>query len=213
MVLLIVLLVRQAMGWRPSAARAGGGRGRGPPGARTPTPTLAAAVETDVMRLLERARAAAAAGDYRRAVEAAYAALLRKLEGAGLIRVEAHRTNGDYLRDLGERQPALRPRVKQVVAEVERVEFGGDVAGREPVPLGARPGAGAGDRAADGAVLLAAGPAGGVAVGCRPERDSGTTRPSGRSAVREVLRENGLQVTERMSDLAAGDPTTCTRWC
>src|SRR6185295_7827375 len=49
-------------------------------------PALAAAriVETDVQRLLERARAAAAQGDYEGGISDAYAALLRKLEGAGV---------------------------------------------------------------------------------------------------------------------------------
>jgi hypothetical protein len=48
-----------------------------------PAAAAARLVETDVQRLLERARAAAAAGDFFAAVGDAYAALLRKLEGSG----------------------------------------------------------------------------------------------------------------------------------
>jgi hypothetical protein len=86
---------------------------------------MARQIETDVQRLLERARAAAAAGDYLAAVGDAYAALLRKLEGAGVITVEAHRTNGDHVRDVGRQAPALRPRMQAIVNDVEDVQFGG----------------------------------------------------------------------------------------
>jgi hypothetical protein len=90
-----------------------------------PAAAIARQVETDVMRLLERARAAAAAGNYADAVGDAYAALLRKLEGTGLINVESHRTNGDHVRDVGRQLPALRPRMQAVVNNVEEVQFGG----------------------------------------------------------------------------------------
>jgi Domain of unknown function (DUF4350) len=198
-VLVIGMLIRQAMGWSRPPDADSGAREAGPvrPDADA---ALAAAVETDVMRLLERARAAAAAGDYRQAIEAAYAALLRKLEGSNLIRVEAHRTNGDYLRDLGQRQPALRPRVKQVVSEVERIEFGGDVPGEGQFRW-------VHDRVLGLVtermlvVLVALGLLG-AAGGCRPQRDLWDDSPSGRSALREVLRENGIRVNERISDLA-----------
>jgi hypothetical protein len=83
-------------------------------------------IETDVERLLASARAAAAAGDFRRAIEDAYAALLRKLEGNGVVRVEPHQTNGDHVRDVGRKLPAMRPRMQQVVETVEGVQFGGE---------------------------------------------------------------------------------------
>jgi hypothetical protein len=90
-----------------------------------PAAAIARQVETDVMRLLERARVAAAAGRYADAVGDAYAALLRKLEGAGVVTVESHRTNGDHVRDVGRQMPALRPRMQAVVSNVEEVQFGG----------------------------------------------------------------------------------------
>ena len=93
-----------------------------------PAAAIARQIETDVQRLLERARAAAAAGNYVAAVDDAYAALLRKLEGAGVITVESHRTNGDHVRDVGRQAPALRPRMQAVVHNVEEVQFGGGAA-------------------------------------------------------------------------------------
>jgi hypothetical protein len=111
----------------PPRCRHGGGEA-GPvrPGADA---ALAAAVETDVMRLL----AASARGGGRRRLPAGHRGGLRRPAAqAGGLEPDpggGHRTNGDYLRDLGQRQPALRPRVKQVVSEVERIEFGGDVPG------------------------------------------------------------------------------------
>ncbi|MEZ4309278.1 MAG: DUF4129 domain-containing protein [Polyangiaceae bacterium] len=80
-------------------------------------------VETDVERLLRRAQEAAARGDFERAVEDAYAALLRRLDGAGLIEIHPSRTNGDYVRALRDR-PELRTNVRAIVRDVERVQFG-----------------------------------------------------------------------------------------
>lgn len=77
----------------------------------------------DVSALLDQARAAASAGDYNRAIQRAHAALLHRLDHDGLIRVAPFRTNGDYLRDLGP-QPDLRGSVRQVVRDVEQVQFG-----------------------------------------------------------------------------------------
>ncbi len=80
-------------------------------------------IETDVNRLLERARRAASEGEYRQAVDDVYAALLRRLDGDGLIEIHHARTNGDYVRDLRER-PELSAEVRQILRDVERVQFG-----------------------------------------------------------------------------------------
>jgi len=85
---------------------------------------LAREVETDVQRLLERARAEANAGDFRAAIGTAYAALLRRFEGAGLLRVEPDQTNGDYLGRLKRERPAMAGRMAEVVASVELAQFG-----------------------------------------------------------------------------------------
>lgn len=81
------------------------------------------AVETDVQRLLARADQAAARGDYQAAINDVYAALLRRLEGGQLIAVEHWKTNGDYLGELRSRPP-LRDEVREIVREVEQVQFG-----------------------------------------------------------------------------------------
>jgi Domain of unknown function (DUF4350)/Domain of unknown function (DUF4129) len=107
----------------------GGGRDRDEPALK---PSEAAAevaaamrgpIETDVERLLALARAHAERGDFDRALDFLYAALLRRLEGDGLIRVRPWRTNGDYLRDLRARGD-LHASVRAIVREIERVQFG-----------------------------------------------------------------------------------------
>jgi hypothetical protein len=203
--LVLGLLLKGALALRrvpgtPTQPKGSRGAGATPVGA-----TLAAAVETDVLRLLQRARAAAAAGDHRRAVADAYAALLRKLEGAGVLRVEAHRTNGDYLRAVGERQPALRARVGEVMAEVERSQFGGEPPGAERFRfVHDRVVALAGERLGSLlpvllALLLGAG-------ACQGDRAGWDHSPSGRSALRALLAQSGLQVGERLSDLQRLQP-------
>ena len=69
------------------------------------------------------ANSAAAHGDFARAVDDTYAALLRRLDGDGLIEIHPSRTNGDYVRRLGDR-PELRAAVREIVREVEGVQFG-----------------------------------------------------------------------------------------
>lgn len=80
-------------------------------------------VETDVQRLLARADAAAKRGDHAAAIADVYAALLRKLEGARLISLDRWKTNGDYIHALRSRPP-LRDELREVVREVEQVQFG-----------------------------------------------------------------------------------------
>jgi len=92
---------------------------------------LARQVETDVQRLLERARAEAAASDFRAAVGSAYAALLRHLEGAGVVQIEPDRTNGDYARRVTSERPAMAGRMAEVVDWVERAQFGAQAVSRE----------------------------------------------------------------------------------
>lgn len=81
-------------------------------------------VETDVERLLRLAQEAAQRGDYRTAVDASHAALLRRLDGEGLIEITIDKTNGDYLRQVGARSSELRSELRPIVSDVERVQFG-----------------------------------------------------------------------------------------
>ncbi|MGE0322560.1 MAG: DUF4350 domain-containing protein [Polyangiaceae bacterium] len=87
-------------------------------------------VETDVDRLLARARAAAQAGNFDQAMSDAHAALLRYLDGNGLIELHHSRTNGEYARHLRE-HPELQAAFRASAREVEAVQFGASQSGAE----------------------------------------------------------------------------------
>lgn len=178
-------------------------------------PALAAAriVETDVQRLLERARAAAAQGDYEGGISDAYAALLRKLEGAGVVTVESHRTNGDHVRDVARQNPALRPRMQAVVGNVEEVQFGGgaptdsrfrsvmlDVMGLLSerlaawIPFVVKVGLG---------LTLT-----GLVSGCKVDREGWERSPTGRAAIIDLLERSGFTPRERLVTLTKLDKST-----
>ena len=202
---LIFLLARQALAQRrPDKEEA---IEVAAPGAPDDAAAAAARqVETDVQRLLERARAAAARGDFGAALDDAYAALLRKLEGSGIVTVESHRTNGDHVRDVGRQLPALRPRMQAVVSNVEEVQFGGsaptesrfrsvmlDVVGL----LGER-------LAACVPFIVAVGLAG-LLAGCSVDRDSWEHSTSGRVLVVDMLKRYGFSARERLASLSKLD--------
>jgi hypothetical protein len=203
---LLAQLVRRRIAFGAPATVAGRERsaGAGPePQAATPR-----AVETDVERLLQQARAAAAAGDFRAAIDAVYGALLRKLEGSGVIAVEPHQTNGDHVREVGRKQPALRAPLQQLVAEVENVQFGGaepDEAAFRAIHDGAL-GLMAGRLGQLVPVVLVAGIALAVAVaGCSLDRGRADESPSGRAAVRAFLQQYGFEARDRLTPLAKID--------
>jgi len=159
---------------------------------------LARQIETDVQRLLERARAAAVVGDFRAAMDAAYAALLRRLEGANVVRVQPDQTNGDYLRAMARAQPSLAPRMADVVDSVERAQFGKQTVSREAF-----------DKVWSGVVGLLAERIGTVVsllllclVGCAQPRADWDYSPSGRAAVTDFLGRRGFKVHERLLSLA-----------
>ncbi len=83
--------------------------------------------ETNVDRLLERAKAEAARGEYAQALTSAHAAALHALEERGLVKVHRSRTNGDYLRQLGDHRTE-RDQMRRIVRDVESVQFGHDQA-------------------------------------------------------------------------------------
>ncbi|HEY6728869.1 MAG TPA: DUF4350 domain-containing protein [Polyangiaceae bacterium] len=83
------------------------------------------ALETDVDRLLARARQAAERGDFAAAVRDAYAALLRKLDRDGLIEVHRSKTNGDYRRALSH-TPLVQAEFATIVRTVEGIQFGSE---------------------------------------------------------------------------------------
>jgi Domain of unknown function (DUF4350)/Domain of unknown function (DUF4129) len=147
-------------------------------------------VESDAVRLLALARQAAAAGRPGEAIDHAYAALLRRLEAEGLVRVEKWRTNGDYLRDL-RGKPDLRQKVAGIVRDVEVLQFGdtppsaqsfeGLFARILPLVQGAL------------AFLLMM-----VLTGCGAHRGPEPDSPSGMSAVRAVLEKANVPVEHRL---------------
>ncbi len=157
----------------------------------------------DVSALLDQARAAASAGDYNRAIQRAHAALLHRLDHDGLIRVAPFRTNGDYLRDLGP-QPDLRGSVRQIVRDVEQVQFGTTPADaslyerviQRIVPIATRRG--------DTLLML-------LAACSLYSCDGGgksypfDRSPSGANAVIELGAVYGLDITFRTTSLAAID--------
>jgi hypothetical protein len=168
----------------------------GPPAVRGP-------IETDVERLLARARAAAARGEYARAVDDAYAALLRRLDGDGLIEIHPSRTNGDYVRNLRDR-PDLKGAVRGIVRDVEGVQFGATPPS-EPVfrsvlerviPLVSR---------ALSILIVFLGLS--SALSCVPHGSEGDderagTSPTGTQAIVEVMTRQGVKIRHRNESLA-----------
>lgn len=78
---------------------------------------------SDIERLLLRAQQAAASGNYEAAVGDCYAALLRKLEQEGLVRLSRFNTSGDYVRSLAAHAQVQIP-VQEIVRRVDQVQFG-----------------------------------------------------------------------------------------
>jgi hypothetical protein len=160
---------------------------------------LARQVETDVQRLLERARSEAAAGDFRAAIGSAYAALLRRLEGAGVVHVEPDQTNGDYVRKVTHDRPAIARQMSEVVDAVETAQFGdGEVTRQGFDGVFARV---TGLLAERMGVLLLAGLLM-VGASCGPPRDSWDHSPSGRAGVIAYLGKRGFKVHERLLSVA-----------
>jgi hypothetical protein len=121
--LLILALVRHFSDHKPKPEVASHQAARSAPDEAA----AARQVETDVERLLAQARAEAAAGDYRAAIGDAYAALLRRLEGVGVLQVQPDLTNGDYLRKVKTQRPAIGGPMAEVVDGVELAQFGQEV--------------------------------------------------------------------------------------
>jgi hypothetical protein len=163
---------------------------------------LAREVETDVQRLLERARLDAAAGDFRAAIGSAYAALLRRLEGAGVVHVEPDQTNGDYLGRVRRERPVVARRMADIVDAVERAQFSETAVTREGF-----------DGVWSGVTGLLAERMGVLALvlglllgmGCGQPRADWEHSPSGRAGVIAYLGKRGFTVHERLLSVAKID--------
>jgi hypothetical protein len=164
-----------------------------------PAAALAREVEADVQRLLERARAEAAAGDFRAAIGSVYAALLRRLEGTGVVHVEPDQTNGDYLGRVKSERPAIAGRMADVVDSVERAQFGQETVTKEGFD-------GVWTRVTGllteriGILLVGLGLLLGGA--CGQPRADWEHSPSGRAGVIAFLGKRGFSVHERLLSVA-----------
>lgn len=201
---LLFLLLRGMIGRRQREAPAQEGEGEEARDAAAVVAEQAAAVERDVNRLLARARALAAAGDYLSAVGDLHAALLRRLEGDGHIRIHRAATNGDYVRELRARAPALAAPVGEVTGAVESVQFGVTPAGNLYQALLERVTALLELSPRVVAVLaflvLAI-----VGASCDTMRSDWRDSPSGSAAVSAFLTASGIETKERLRPLAELD--------
>lgn len=155
-------------------------------------------VETDVQRLLERAKGEAAAGDFRAAIGDAYAALLRRMEGAGLVHVEPDQTNGDYLRKVQRERRDLGVRMAEVVDAVELAQFGDEAPTRDRFEgVWIRVTSLLAERL--GPALLVIGL---LLSGCGQPRADWEHSPSGRAGVVAYLGKRGFDVHERLLTVA-----------
>ena len=170
-------------------------------------PAVVDVVERDVERLLARARAAAARGDFTQAIADLHAALLRRLDGDGHVRIHPSATNGDYVRELRGRAPALAGPVREITRDIEAVQFGTVLAGEGlfrtllgrviEVVTPRRSGLPAGLSLLLFALIFSAG-----MTSCMPNvRPDWRDSPSGSGAVAAVLDAAGLKAEERLRPL------------
>lgn len=82
--------------------------------------------ESDAESILRAAEASAAAGAFDRALFGFLRAALVALDRRGAIRLARDRTHGEYVRAC--REQAAKPELRAIVAEVDRVRFGGEPA-------------------------------------------------------------------------------------
>ncbi|MGH1346270.1 MAG: DUF4350 domain-containing protein [Nannocystales bacterium] len=200
---LVVAIIRnlaqsRALALEPEEAE-GSGPDQDPDAARAAA--AARAMETDVERLLSLARDSAQRGSFADAVDFSHAALLRRLDHEGLIRLHASRTNGEYVRELRGNASLVDP-VRDVLRRVDRAQFG---------PRGAERSVFDDIHARVLAIVKTVGPLVllvttvlGMGIAC----DTGgervypwSTSPSGNQAVMELLRREGVIVTYRTESL------------
>lgn len=138
---------------------------------------------SDAEVLLARAGDHERRGDFSRALSTYLAAALRGLDMRGSIRLERHRTNGEYVRACAE--PAEKATLKAIAHEVEHVEYGGRPATPKAV-------ASAGKRAIAlvrklPLLLL-------LLVGCGSDALTAGSDPAGDEVLQHLLREQGMTV-------------------
>lgn len=170
------------------------------PSAAVPGPLAELVSGSDEETLLARADELAARGEYGAALQLYLAAGLRALDKRGAVRIAKDRTNGEYVRACGDVQ--AKPALRDIVGEVDRVQFGGQPATREAATRAAQR-AVAIVKAVPMAMLLLLLP---LLLGCggasafKP-RVAGDD-PAGGELLRDVLRAQGATVKGLDSSLA-----------
>ena len=99
------------------------------PSVATAEPLAELVATSDEEALLSRADELAARGEYGAALQLYLAAGLRALDKRGAVRITKDRTNGEYVRSCAD--AASKPALRDIVREVDRVQFGGEPATRE----------------------------------------------------------------------------------
>jgi len=108
------------------------------PGAIAAVPLLADEVAslTDEEQILARARELAMRGELAASMQLYLVASLRALDKRGAVRIAKDRTNGEYVRACAD--PGAKPALRDIVREVDRVQFGGETATPEGLERAAR---------------------------------------------------------------------------
>jgi len=168
---------------------------------RTDEPTPAVRGMTDEEHLLSRGDELARAGRFGAALQHYLAASLRALDKRGSVRITQDRTNGEYVRGCTDANAG--PALREIVREVDRVQFGGV----DPTPENVA-------RAAQRAVAIVRALAVlTLALAWLPGCGSGGGRsmtvaragddPAGGELFRDVLRRQGVEVTTLGTSLAS----------
>ena len=138
---------------------------------------------SDAEVLLARAGEHERRGEHARALSTYLAAALRALDMRGAIRLERHRTNGEYVRAVPE--PPEKDALRHIVREVDHVEYGGRAATPEVVSTASKR-AIALVRKLPLLLLLF--------VGCGGEAMGGGRDPGGDEVLEDLLRAQGVKV-------------------
>lgn len=147
----------------------------------------------DAEDALRRADDHRARGELERALGLYLAASLAALDRRGALRVAHHRTNGEYVRACEE--PAARTSLREIVREVDRVEFGGAAPSSDGVVRVAERAKSIVRVVSTMAILLLA------AAGCAGDQRGAD--PAGDELPIEVLRRSGFHVASLGSSLAS----------
>ena len=127
---ILVPIVRGLMRLRRQD-EAGGKKDLEPARVVAPLELVEAMSQTDEEQLLASANQLAARGQLQAALQLYLAASLRALDKRGAVRLAKDRTNGEYVRGCAD--ASVRPALREIVREVDRVQFGGEDATQDAV--------------------------------------------------------------------------------